>query len=192
MAWALTEEAFAKLINGLDADRERAGEKYEELRRTLLRFFEWRGASFPEERADETLNRVARKLDEGVNIAELGQYSMGVARLVLLETFKGRDHLRSSIEHLLPETAVPDTRDETFEKECYLNCLESCLQTLPAENRELIIGYYQEDHRDRINARASLAQRLGLRRDALANRAQRLRDKLEDCIERCVVKKSAI
>lgn len=192
MSWALTEEAFAKLINRLDADRERAGEKYEDLRRALLRFFEWRGASFPEERADETLNRVARKLDEGLNIAEIGQYTMGIARLVLLETFKSRDRLRAPIEDLPPETAVPDTHDETLEKECYLNCLESCLQTLPAENRELIIGYYQDDHRDRINARVTLAQRLGLRRDALANRAQRLRDKLEDCIERCVAKNNAI
>src|SRR5262245_52537956 len=122
MAWALTEEAFAKLMDRLDADRERAGERYEELRRTLLRFFEWRGASFPEERADETLNRVARKLDEGMAIAEIGQYSMGIARLVLLEAFKSHDRLRTPIEDLPPETAAPDLRNESLEKECYLAC----------------------------------------------------------------------
>jgi DNA-directed RNA polymerase specialized sigma24 family protein len=192
MAWVLTEEAFAKLIDRLDVDRERAGEKYEELRRTLLRFFEWRGATFPEERADETLNRVARKLDEGMDIAEVGQYSMGVARLVLLEAFKSRDRLRAPIEELPPETAAPDTRDEAHERERYLNCLEGCLRALPRENRELITGYYQDDRGDRIKTRATLAERLGLRRDALANRAQRLRDKLEDCVERCVVKNVAI
>jgi hypothetical protein len=55
----LTANAFAKLLDCLSADRERAGEKYEDLRRTLIRFFEWRGAPFPEEHADETFNRIA-------------------------------------------------------------------------------------------------------------------------------------
>jgi hypothetical protein len=31
-----------------------------------------------------------------------------------------------------------------------------------------------------------LAERLGLNRETLANRAQRLRDKLERCVTRCV------
>lgn len=39
---ALTANAFTKLLNRLDADRERAGEEYEDLRLTLVRFFEWR------------------------------------------------------------------------------------------------------------------------------------------------------
>ncbi len=52
MKAALTSETFAALLFSLDADRERAGEKYEDLRRTLIRFFEWRGAPFPEEHAD--------------------------------------------------------------------------------------------------------------------------------------------
>lgn len=192
MAWVLTEEAFAKLMNRLDADRERAGERYEELRRTLLRFFEWRGASFPEECADETLNRVARKLDEDIEIAEIGQYSMGIARFVLLETLKSHDSLRAPMEALPLETAALDTGDEALEKERYLDCLENCLQTLPAESRELITRYYQDDRRDQINNRLALAEGLGLRRDALANRAHRLRDKLENCVERCVAKNTAI
>ncbi len=192
MTWDLTEEAFAKLINRLDANPERAGEIYEGIRRQLLRFFEWRSASFPEERADETLNRVARKLDEGSEITEIGSYCLGIARLVLLESYRSRDSLRAPMEDIPANIAAPDKSAETVEKERYLNCLESCLQSLPGENRELIVGYYQDDKRDRINKRIALAERLGLRRDALANRAQRLRDKLEDCVERCVMKKAAI
>ena len=45
----LTEQTLAKLLDVLDADRDLAGERYEDLRRTLVRFFEWRGAPFPEE-----------------------------------------------------------------------------------------------------------------------------------------------
>ena len=72
MEAGLTTDTFTRLLNSLDEDRERAGEKYEELRRTLIRFFEWRGAPFPEEHADEALNRVARRLGEGVEIKWAG------------------------------------------------------------------------------------------------------------------------
>jgi hypothetical protein len=49
MKAGLTADTFTRLLHRLDADRERAGEKYEDLRRTLIRFFEWRGAPYPEE-----------------------------------------------------------------------------------------------------------------------------------------------
>ena len=59
MRTTLTSEAFDQLLDCLDANRERAGERYETLRRTLVRYFEWRKTPFPEEHADETLNRAA-------------------------------------------------------------------------------------------------------------------------------------
>jgi len=49
--------------------------------------------------------------------------------------------------------------------------------------------YYCDEKRVQIDRRKDLAARLGLRRDALANRAQRLRDKLEQCVTRCLKKK---
>ncbi|HEV8367877.1 MAG TPA: hypothetical protein VGQ39_08000 [Pyrinomonadaceae bacterium] len=55
MEAGLTTDTFTRLLQRLDPDREQAGEKYEELRRTLIRFFEWRGAPYPEEHADENL-----------------------------------------------------------------------------------------------------------------------------------------
>ena len=88
---ARTSETFARLLLSLDVERERAGEKYEDLRRTLIRFFEWRGAPFPEEHADETFNRVERKLGAGVEIKNIGGYAYQVARLIFLETTKGAD-----------------------------------------------------------------------------------------------------
>src|SRR5436305_4940480 len=98
MASALTAEAFTKLLARLDAERERAGEKYEDLRRTLIKFFEWRNAPFPEEHADETLNRVARKLAAGIEIKNIGGYCYEVARLVCLEVWKGDDSRREPLE----------------------------------------------------------------------------------------------
>ncbi len=193
MRAALTSETFERLLLLLDAERERAAEKYEDLRRTLIRFFEWRGAPFPEEHADEAFNRVARKLGEGIEIRNAGGYCYEVARLIFLETTKGADSRRESLGAVKSEpAAAPDMGDEAAEKELRLGCLEDCLRALPAESAGLILDYYRHEERGQIERRKAQAERLGLRREALANRVQRLRDKLEACVSACVRQKSAI
>ena len=188
MEKGLSAQAFAKLLDHLADDRAQAGEKYEELRRILLRFFEWRGGAFPEELTDETLNRVAEKLDAGVEIRNIGAYCHEVGRFVYLESLRSHDKNHVSLDATEIKVTIPDTTDETSEKELRMTCLDTCLDTLPSEGRELITEYYRDDSRARIDHRQALAQRLGLRRDALANRAQRLRDKLELCVKKCVRK----
>lgn len=188
-----TAEAFARLLDCLDEDREQAGQKYEDLRRTLTRFFEWRGAPFPEEHADETFNRAARRLEEGVEVKNVGGYCYEVAQLICLEAFKGHARRHVPLDEVRLEAAVvPDTVGEAAERERRLTCLEDCLRILPVDSRQLITEYYKDEKRGRIDHRKALAERLGLRRDALANRAQRVRDKLEKCVIRCCKKKSAI
>jgi DNA-directed RNA polymerase specialized sigma24 family protein len=189
MRTALTEEAFDRLLSRLDRDRGRAGERYEDLRRTLVRFFEWRGAPYPEEHADETFDRVARRLAEGVDIINIGGYCYEVARFVYLETRKGPHRQQTSIESVNPATTA-DTAGEGTREEARLACLDDCLASLPADGRELIVLYYRDERRERINTRQALATRLGLRAEALANRAQRLRDKLERCVTACLHGKS--
>jgi DNA-directed RNA polymerase specialized sigma24 family protein len=188
----LTADTFTRLLNCLDADRQRAGEKYEDLRRTLIRFFEWRGAPYPEEHADEAFNRIARKLDEGIEIKNLSAYSYEVARLVFLETTKGADSKRLSLESIKVEPVVSNLTDEAAEKELRLMCLEDCLRTLPGESADLILEYYRYEKQGQVERRRALADRFGVRRDALANRVQRLRDKLQHCVSVCLKKKSAI
>ena len=191
MQAGLTADIFGKLLARLDPDRERAGERYEDLRRTLTRFFEWRNAPFPEEQTDEVFNRIARKLFEGVEIRNIGSYCYEVARLVCLEALKGRDSKRASLDHS-HDVAVVDRADEERENEIRLSCLEDCLDSLTIKSRELIVAYYQDNKRDRIERRKSLAASFGLQREALANRAQRLRDKLEQCVKSCLRRKIAI
>ncbi len=192
MKAGLTAESFTRLMSCLDANRERAGEKYEDLRRTLIRFFEWRGAPYPEEHADEAFNRIGRKLAEGVEIKSLSAYSYEVARLVFLETTKGTDSKRLSLESVKVDPVASNLTEEVAEKELRMTCLEDCLRTLPGESAELILEYYQYDKRGQVERRRALADRFGLRRDALANRVQRLRDKLQLCVSVCLRKKSAI
>jgi DNA-directed RNA polymerase specialized sigma24 family protein len=192
MELGLTAKSFTRLLGRLGADQNQAGEKYEDMRRTLIRFFEWRSAPFPEEHTDETFNRLARKLDEGIEIVSIGSYCYEVARLVCLEAFKGHESRRAPLEQINLEVIASDTTDEKAEKEQRLTCLDDCLRALPVESRELITEYYCDEKRGRIDRRRALADRLKLRRDALANRAQRVRDKLEQCVIRCLRKKSAI
>jgi len=192
MARELTSQAFIRLLERLGGDEDEAAEKYEDLRHTLIRSFEWRGAPFPEEHADETFNRLARKLDEGVEIRNVSEYAYSVARLVWLEALKG-DHKRNTpLDEIQHEPLAIDTLSEKAEKEVRLNCLDDCLDALPPDSRDLIMEYYVDEKRGRIDRRRDLAQRLGLRRDALANRSQRLRDKLEQCVTRCLKKKTSI
>jgi DNA-directed RNA polymerase specialized sigma24 family protein len=184
--WALTEEAFAKFLAELDPDPQRAGEKYESLRLMLVKFFDWRGAHFPEECADETFNRIARKIDSGEIIRDLTSYCHGIARLVFLETLKQPDQKKVSLDEL---TMLASPGVEAEEKNVRQRCFEECLGELPAESRQLILEYYKDEKRGKIDNRLALAERLDIPLNALRSRAQRVRNKLEQCVNRCLKQK---
>jgi DNA-directed RNA polymerase specialized sigma24 family protein len=176
----LTPEAFEKLLGLLAADRERAGEQYEALRVKLMRLFEWRGSSAPEERADETLNRVARKLEEGEAVRDVHAFAGGVARLVWLEAVKRERRAREALEQL------PQREEGTAEPDVRLECFESCLHKLPDDSRSLVVEYYRQQKGAKIAARKRLATSLGLQHGALRLRVYRLREQLEKCVEACL------
>src|SRR5947209_5921854 len=131
MPATLTTESFARLLAGFDHDRERAGEQYEDLRRRLIKFFEWRGAPFPEEHTDETLNRVAAKLAAGVEIKNLRGYGYEVARLVCLEVWKGNERRREPLEASHYDVVAAPAVDPEEGREVLLECLDDCLVRLP-------------------------------------------------------------
>ncbi|HUK90604.1 MAG TPA: hypothetical protein VLZ81_09415, partial [Blastocatellia bacterium] len=63
--FVLTQEAFDLLLRWLDPDdRDRAGQRYEEIRQSIIRNFARRGSPVAEELADEVMNRVAKRLPE--------------------------------------------------------------------------------------------------------------------------------
>ena len=107
----LTPEAFTKLLAKLSPDPDIAGGEYEELRRRLIKFFEWRGAFFPEDLADETLTRTARKIDKGEEIEKnVIALALGVAHFVFLETSRRPDNRRAEMEELITAAAPPEYR----------------------------------------------------------------------------------
>ena len=183
--WTLTQEAFDKLLIVLGGDRDGGSEKYLEIRTNLTRFFEWRGCSFPEDHADETINRIARKVDEGEQIQNPMGYAMGVARLVLLETLKGRQREQSAMNEL---GTASEAYVEPEDGEDRLECLQGCLQTLTPDNRELILQYYQGEKSEKIQNRKKLLDQLGIPVNTLRMRALRLRERLQGCVEQCMTR----
>ena len=186
--WVLTQQAFDGLLASFDADRERAGQKYESLRLKLIKYFEWRGAAFPDSNADETINRVARKIEAGEQIHNLDAYFYGVARLIFIESLKAQEREQQArasmpvIEMPLEEADLDSGERRT--------CLDDCLQHLPEESRALIIEYYQEEKGKKIERRKSLAARLGIPLNALRIRACRIRAGLETCVHECMERHS--
>jgi DNA-directed RNA polymerase specialized sigma24 family protein len=181
--WILNQAAFDNLLAHLDADRERAGEQYEFIRRKLVRFFEWRRSAFPEDHADEVINRVARRIDEGEQIRDLKNFIYGVARMLFLETLKEQNKEAEALEQMPQPSADLEQLDES---EPLHGCLEACLRNLAAESRELIIQYYRKEKGAKIENRKALAKRIGIPLAGLRLRAHRLRAKIEDCINNCL------
>ncbi|MEO6725479.1 MAG: sigma-70 family RNA polymerase sigma factor [Blastocatellia bacterium] len=182
-------KALVKLLECLDPNLEIAGEKYEDERRKLIRYFERRGVISPDELADITLDRVAQKLEDGEDIVNIGAYCYTAAHWILKEYWRRDENNVSSIEDIDLIKLTVDNSVEIEEKELSLNCLDLCLKNLSLETRDLIVEYYRADRRQRIKVRQAMANRLGINREALSNRMQRLRKKLEECIENCQAKK---
>ena len=184
----LTPESFEILLSQLGPDRDQAGERYETIRRKLIRLFEWRGCAAPEDLADETINRVARRIAEGVELhsAEPYGYFCGVAHLLFKEVLRraAREHraLDSSGEMLFP-TALPVVADDEPD-DPRLHCLRQCLAALPNDQRDLVLQYHQGE--SNIRHRKALSQELGIPMNALRIRVHRVRRKLEACLDDCL------
>lgn len=184
---SITAAGLARLLARLHADAEQAGREYERLRRALVKFFDWRGAPAPDKCADETIDRLARKLDETVVdvVDDVRHYAYGIARLVLLE--KRRQPMFDSFDGTSAVASAP-VMPPNEEHDRLHDCLELCLAGMPEDGRSLVLGYYEGERQAKIANRRQLGEALGLSENALRSRVQRLRDRLEQCIQACVAR----
>jgi DNA-directed RNA polymerase specialized sigma24 family protein len=174
----LNQEQFDQLLLWLNPDREQAAQQYESIRRRLIKIFVCRGAHTPEELADDTINRVARKLPEIRNgyVGEPAHYFCGVAGFIWQESLR---------KERLTVVAPPVPALATEEEERDYACLEKCLSKLSKVDRELAIAYYQQEKNAKIDNRKQLAEQMGLAMNALRLRAFRIRATLFKCVEGC-------
>lgn len=173
-----TNEAFDKLLRWLDSDRDKAGEKYEQIRFRLIRIFASRGRFDAEDLTDRTINVIVAKIDwllanyDG----EPALYFYAVAKKIFLEQLKKK-----------PLPPLPPPNPDPSELELQSRCLEQCLQEelTPAE-QDLVVKYYESDGQERIRVRKDLAKQLGISVNALRIRLFHLLARLRPCVTNCV------
>lgn len=177
-------DSFEELLAWLNPDRELAGSIYVDLRDGLVRIFAWNRCNDPEGMADETFDRVARQIHRlretfegnpklffyGVANNQIKEYHKKVKSFVPIEDV---DIAGSSPEE------VDEDNTEMLEE-----CLQTCLQELSAEKRELVLAYYAKEKQAKIDHRTEIARQLGISVQTLRVRLCRIRTALEECIER--------
>ena len=190
--WVLTIESFDGMLLWLDQDRDRAGEKYEQIRSQLNRRFSQLGWPEPEQLTNETFDRVAKTLPR-VRATYSGSpepYFFSTAFYI------HREHLRRPIMVALGDTDLScsnsDSLDseKTSQQELLDSCLRECMEKLDLRNREIIANYYRGERQDKIRSRKSLAERMNMKLANLRLRAQRIRANLKKCILDCMERKA--
>jgi DNA-directed RNA polymerase specialized sigma24 family protein len=173
----IKQEDFDRLLMWLDPDPERAGLTYEKIRWRLVAILASRGCTCPEELADETIDRVARRVIDiqASYVGDQAIYFLGVMNNV------HHEYLKRPMMPRLPEPA-----DNVETKERTYRCLEKCLDKLSPNSRRMIERYYAESKRAKIDLRKRIAAELGIGLSTLRLRALRIRDKLQTCISQCL------
>ena len=191
--WTLSKDALQRLLNWLDDGANSDGYAYVAMRRRLRDYFDRKNCQAADDLADETLTRVARRLEEeGITRDDTpARYCYIVARFVFLEhlrEIKAHRLLAQGSGDVVPQPFTPpaaDAAEATGAQETLLACLQKCVEELDQLNQKIITLYYIGSERAKIDNRRNLAESLGLTQNALTIRACRIRTRLDACVRRC-------
>jgi DNA-directed RNA polymerase specialized sigma24 family protein len=174
----LTSEAFEKLLDAFSSDEAEAAAAYTKLRNSLVRFFQVKGLLEADEAADETIDRVADKLNQATEIEDLRKFAFGVARFVCLEKLrKEQTRARAAQEFYLKDFGEREF-GETDEVESFRECFGALYKT----DRELVAGYFEDLDFDQLaEKRKALAEREKVTLNVLRIKVSRIRKRLEEC-----------
>ena len=182
----LSRESLEALLTRLDPDRDRAATLYRTIHSRLCRLYEWRGCSSPEELADETLDRVASKLEQGVEINSPEHYIARVAYLVFRELVRREQRKRAALEaerYIAEQNTVEQGSTNDLS-----SCFSACLKQFETTDREHLLRYYEGDKSVKIANRRGLREELGIAAGTLRIRMHRMRLRLEECVYKCLAR----
>lgn len=185
--WKASEDSFARFLAWIDNGHGTNGQEYLALRKRLVAYFERKGCDVPDDLADETLERVNRRLDEAgeIDVETPAKFCYITAKFVFLEYLRSGRRREAVVDPADLGKFANDSNEEDDRKEVMSVCLDRCLAELNIEDRAMIMGYYAGERRAKIDNRRSLAAKLGLSSNALAIRACRIRERLESCMRNC-------
>jgi DNA-directed RNA polymerase specialized sigma24 family protein len=172
----VTQDKFEAFLLWLSLEKDKAGDEYERLRFRLTTFFATRNCRFPEDLADETINRVIVKTFENTVENKLA-FCYGVAKNVFLESLrKEKNHVNIDDIEIAAKPVEPKFTDK---------CLEKCLSELSTENRTLIIDYFSENKSAKITLREKISDTLGITQTNLRMKVVRIKQRLKKCLVEC-------
>jgi DNA-directed RNA polymerase specialized sigma24 family protein len=174
----ITRESFALLLAAL-GDTPPGGAHYEQLRAKLIFFFSRRLLAFPEDLADEVLDRLAYRLSQHTEIASAEAFALGIARHVAQEQNARKDQVQN-VDHTFFDNILAPAVTLSNEEEIVR--MEQCLKKLPSSEAHLLGSYYCATGNNQIKARKSLAEALGISPVALRQRVFLARQRLRKCM----------
>ena len=180
--WDLTEDLFNLFLSWLDPDRDKAGKKYEAIRHELISKFNSRQCKVSEDLADQTFDRVIRRLPAMIDSyqGDPAAYIYASAKSVFF------DHIAkpwSPLPEDLPDKTAWRNDDR---KERMAECQDRCVGNLEPDDRKLVLQYYREEKQAKIDHRKRLAEALGIEIEAMRTRMHRLRNQLRKCVKDCL------
>jgi RNA polymerase sigma factor (sigma-70 family) len=158
---------------------EKSGMEYERLRSKLILFFSRRELQFPEDLADESLDRLARRVAEGTEIVSVPAFALGIARHLAQEQM-GRRNLPQTMDDVFWDNVTAPLATQSSEEE--IARMERCLKKLPPADTRLLRGYYLLAEGKPMETRGRLAERLGISTNTLRQRVFLARQRLRDCM----------
>jgi len=163
-------------------------ERFRSLQKKLIFFFERQRCSDPEELADETLERVVRKMCEGTEIQDLLRYSYGVAKNVFREYVrreKAKHKYLDDQRHYTKAEVEDDVADKAAQEQ-RLQCLEECKGRFNKQDYWILYEYYRYNGQRKLEHRRKMAEELKITRAALTLRVFHLKQRLRRCIDECL------
>jgi DNA-directed RNA polymerase specialized sigma24 family protein len=180
----VAKEDFDKLLSWLSPDRDAAGERFEALRRGLIRYFGLKGCHEPDLLVDESVYRVAKRINELDLSKKVAPSTLfyGFANKVFLE------YLRSDKKNVLQMSETFEyraSREHEIADDRRLECLDKCLKILKPLENELVVRYYSAE-KNMIEMRRRIALQHNMTVGSLHTKVHRIKEKLRPCIDRCM------
>jgi len=183
-----------QLFPYLDANEQRAWERYGTICCKLITFFENKITVDPVDCLNKTFDRVVENISKGKidQIPIEDNYFLKVAWYIFKESWRKAQNTES-IEDLsegkIPPTDTEEEEDENLErvkKEQRLECLDKCMKELPENLQKLIINFHKCSGAEGIRIRKKMAKKLKITGNALRIKANRIRAKLGICLDNCL------
>ncbi len=180
----INEQTFNRFFDWLNEDRQKAEKIYIDIRSKLITFFSARNCLLIEELVDETFDRVIDKVNKDAidhNGKPLKVF-YGFAKNIFYEQLREKDF--QLFDEVVHDEAVWYGEEDEEENARIKVQLKKCLTKFKARERNMILDYYNVESGREKEARKNIAKKYALKVNSLRVKVFRLKNILEECVEK--------